>query len=92
MLQPIVISTVSTKPWIMLELLIGLGCDGTNVNIGSRSGVTVFWCLAHHLENSLKSAHFQDIDELLSRTDGSDCCRREEQKKRRKLASSSLWN
>ena len=60
--------------------MIGLGCDGTNVNIGNKSGVKallkedipwviVFWCLAHRLElslkDSLKSTHFQIIDELL---------------------------
>lgn len=52
------------------EKLIGLGCDGTNVNIGARGlrgfleeavpWIIVFWCLAHrmahHIELSLKDA------------------------------------
>ena len=60
--------------------MIGLGCDGTNTNIGERAGIkalikedmpwiVVFWCLAHRLELSLKDAlsstHFKAIDELL---------------------------
>ena len=47
------------------EKLIGLGCNGTNVNIatGGLRGYLeealpwiVFWCLAHRLELSLKDA------------------------------------
>ena len=47
--------------------MIGLGCDGTNANIGSRSNLKgyltedilyliVSWCLAHRLEHSVKDA------------------------------------
>lgn len=60
--------------------LIGFGCDGTNANIGERSGlkghlkeavpwVIIFWCLAHRLElslkDALKSSFFTAIYELL---------------------------
>ena len=61
--------------------LVGLGCDGTNVNIGDRGlrgyleetvpCVVVFWCLAHRLELALKDALngtlFAAIDEMLLR-------------------------
>ena len=60
--------------------MIGLGCDGTNANIGSRSGLKghlnkdipwliVSWCLTHRLELSVKDAlkdtFLKQIDELL---------------------------
>ena len=60
--------------------MIGLGCDGTNSNLGSCSGlkgniqkdvpwVIVSWCLAHRLELSIKDAlnasFFKSIDEML---------------------------
>ena len=60
--------------------LIGLGCDGTNANMGSAGGLKsylqgdipwlmVSWCLAHRLELSVKDAlkgtFFKEIDELL---------------------------
>ena len=60
--------------------MIGLGCDGTNSNLGSGSGlkeniqkdvpwVIVSWCLAHRLELSIKDAlnasFFKSIDEML---------------------------
>ena len=61
--------------------LVGLGCDGTNVNIGDRGlrgyleetvpWVVVFWCLAHRLELAVKDALngtlFAAIDEMLLR-------------------------
>ena len=60
---------------------IGLGCDGTNANIGDRGlkgllqrevpWVCVFWCLSHRLElslkDALKSTFFDTIDDLLLR-------------------------
>ena len=63
------------------EKLIGVGCDGTNVNIaaGGLRGyleeavpwIVVFWCLAHRLELSLKDAlantFFSTIDDMLMR-------------------------
>ena len=63
------------------EKLIGLGCDGTNVNIAARGlrgyleeavpWIVAFWCLAHHLELSLKdtlaSTYFSVIDDMLMR-------------------------
>ena len=60
--------------------MIGLGCDGTNANIGSRNGLKGYltedipWfivscCLAHRLELSVKDAlkdtFLKEIDELL---------------------------
>ena len=47
--------------------MVGLGCDGTNANIGSDSGLksyhlkdipwlVVSWCFAHWLELSIKDA------------------------------------
>ena len=61
--------------------MIGLGCDGTNANIGSRSGLKgylmkdipwliVSWCLAHYrlefsVRDALKDTFFRQIDELL---------------------------
>ena len=47
--------------------LIGVGCDGANVNMGTTGGlkglitatmpwVVVFWCLAHRLELALRDA------------------------------------
>jgi len=47
--------------------MIGLACDGTNANVGSRSGLNshfkkdipwliVSWCLAYRLELSVKDA------------------------------------
>ena len=61
--------------------LIGLGCDGTNVNIAARGlrgyleeavpWIVVFWCLVHRLELSLKDAlastYFSVIDDMLMR-------------------------
>jgi hypothetical protein len=63
------------------EKLMGLGCDGTNVNIaaGGLRGyleeavpwIVVFWCLAHRLELSLKDAlartFFSTTDDMLMR-------------------------
>ena len=63
------------------EKLIGLGCNGTNVNIAARGlrgyleeevpWIVVFWCLAHRLELSLKDAlgstYFSVIDDMLMR-------------------------
>jgi len=63
------------------EKLIGLGCDGANVNVGdhglkgllqaSRPWLVTVWCLAHRLELSLKDAFkktlFSEIDEFLMR-------------------------
>ena len=68
---------VGVKDWKMK--LRGLGCDGTNANMGARGlrgllqqvvpWVVVSWCLAHRLElslkDSLKSTFFPVIDELL---------------------------
>ena len=60
--------------------LIGIGCDGTNANMGSAGGLKsylqedilwlmVSWCLAHRLQLSVKDAlkgtFFKEIDELL---------------------------
>ena len=47
--------------------MVGLGCDGTNVNLGKRNGlqallkkkvpwVICYWCLSHWLELSIKDA------------------------------------
>ena len=62
--------------------LIGVGCDGANVNMGTTGGlkglltetmpwVVVFWCLAHRLELALKDAlkqtFFARVDEMLLR-------------------------
>ncbi len=62
--------------------LIGMGCDGASVNLGSTSGlkgllteampwIVVFWCLAHRLELALKDAlkdtFFMQVDEMLLR-------------------------
>jgi len=61
--------------------LIGFGCDGTSVNLGAHGlrghveesvpWVVFFWCLAHHLELSLKDALkdmlFSTIDNMLMR-------------------------
>ena len=59
---------------------IGVGCDGTSVNLGKKNGlaallkreipwVICFWCLAHRLELSIKDAlsgtFFGFIDEFL---------------------------
>ena len=45
---------------------MGIGCDGTNVNLGTNGfrgyieesvpWAVSFWCLVHHLELSLKDA------------------------------------
>ena len=60
--------------------MIGLGCDGTNINLGKKYGlqallkkevpwVICFWCLSHHLELLIKDALngtlFGLIDEFL---------------------------
>ena len=60
--------------------VIGVGCDGANVNMGSTGGlkallrkempwVVVFWCLAHRLElalkDALKNTLFTQVDEML---------------------------
>ena len=60
--------------------MVGLGCDGTNANIGSDSGLksyllkdipwlVVSWCFAHWLELSIKDAlkdtYFKETDQLL---------------------------
>ena len=60
--------------------MVGLGCDGTNTNIGSDSGLksyllkdipwlVVSWYFAHRLELSikdpLKDTYFKEIDQLL---------------------------
>ena len=59
--------------------LIGFGCDGASVNMGSnalkgclqsdRPWIVTFWCLAHRLELSLKDALrntlFSTIDDIL---------------------------
>ena len=62
--------------------LIGMGCDGASVNMGSTSGlkgllteampwIVVFWCLAHRLElalkDALKNTFFAQVDEMLLR-------------------------
>ena len=62
--------------------LIGVGCDGASVNMGTRAGlngllkgampwITVFWCLAHRLElaltDALKNTVFSEIDDMLLR-------------------------
>ena len=61
--------------------LVGLGCDGANVNMGEngmkglmqaeRPWLTVVWCLSHRLELALKDAlkktYFSDVDEFLLR-------------------------
>jgi hypothetical protein len=62
--------------------LIGVGCDGTNVNMGTTGGlkgllretmpwVVVFWCMAHRLElvlkDTLRQTFFVQVDEMLLR-------------------------
>ena len=61
--------------------LVGLGCDGTSVNMGANGlrghleesvpWVIAFWCLAHRLELALKDALkgtlFSAVDEMLLR-------------------------
>ena len=62
--------------------LIGVGCDGANVNLGTTGGlkglltqtmpwVVVFWCLVHRLELALRDALrqtiFVQVDEMLLR-------------------------
>ena len=62
--------------------LIGVGCDGANVNMGTTGGlkglltetmpwVVVFWCLAHRLElalrDVLRQTFFVHVDEMLLR-------------------------
>ena len=59
--------------------LIGVGCDGANVNMGTTGGlkglitatmpwVVVFWCLAHRLElalrDALKQTFFVQLDDI----------------------------
>ena len=62
--------TLDMTPLEWQYKMTGLGCDGTNANIGSRSGLKghlkkditwliVSWCLAHRLELSVKDA-FKD--------------------------------
>ena len=61
--------------------LVGLGCDGANVNMGlhglrgyieeSVPWVVTIWCLAHRLELALKDelrgAYFDTVDDMLLR-------------------------
>ena len=62
--------------------LVGIGCDGTNVNLGTNgfrgyieesvACAVSFWCLVHHLELSLKDALkginlYNTIDDMLMR-------------------------
>lgn len=63
------------------QKLIGIGCDGANVNMGDNGlkgkikehvpWIVLFWCLAHCLEIALKDAlantFFSSVDELLLR-------------------------
>ena len=63
------------------DKLIGFGCDGISVNIAGNGlkgylenncpWIVTFWCLAHHLElsmkDALKSTYFSTIDDVLMR-------------------------